>query len=553
MLPLAGEKLSQGKPDESPLFMASCVVTAQLVMVPMAILVGRKADAWGRKPLFLAGFAVLPLRGLLFALADNPYAVVAIQILDGVGAGIFGALFYIVVADFTRGTGRFNLAQGAAAACWGMGAALSNGVAGMIVNGFGFSAAFFFLGACALGALGIYFFAVPSPAITGPRPGRNRAHPFRERRAHDGGRHHGLASRNLEHRGLRDERGDLSPWGLPEAIWAVVGATALVLSALLPWQDAMAAVSTGTDVYLFLTGMMLLAEVARREGLLDWLAGHATEAAKGSPGRLFGLIYVVGIIVTVFLSNDATAVVLTPAVYAAAKTANAKPLPYLVACAFIANAASFVLPISNPANLVFYGNHIPALWPWLRQFALPSILSIAATYAVLRFLFRKDFRGTIEDKVAVSDLSNGGRYAAYGIAATAIALLIASALDSQLGAPTFAAGAATAFFVLIEKREAPWPLVGGISWGVLPLVAGLFVLVQGLNNTGVVRSSHRTFEVGRFAIGIGDVMVLGRRARAGDELHEQPAGGPDRRIRGDARASALGCYGCAPDRRRPRA
>ena len=276
----------------------------------------------------------------------------------------------------------------------------------------------------------------------------------------------------------------LRPWGLPEAIWAVVGATALVVSALLPWQDALTAVSKGTDVYLFLTGMMLLAEVARREGFFDWLAVHATEAAKGSPGRLFGLIYVVGIIVTAFLSNDATAVVLTPAVYAAAKTAKAKPLPYLVACAFIANAASLVLPISNPANLVLYGNHIPALWPWLKQFALPSVLSIAATYAVLRFLFRDDLRGKIETEVAVSDLSNGGRYAAYGIAATAAALLLASALDSQLGPPTFAAGAATA--ACLEKREAPWPLVGGISWGVLPLVAGLFVLVQGLNNTGVV-------------------------------------------------------------------
>lgn len=161
MLPLAGEKLSEGKPDASPLFMASCIITAQLVMAPMALLVGAKADAWGRKPLFLAAFAVLPLRGLLFALADNPYAIVAIQILDGVGAGIFGALFYIVVSDFTRGTGRFNLAQGAAAASWGLGAALSNGVAGMIVNGFGFSAAFFFLAACAFGALAIYAFAVP--------------------------------------------------------------------------------------------------------------------------------------------------------------------------------------------------------------------------------------------------------------------------------------------------------------------------------------------------------------------------------------------------------
>ena len=114
------------------------------------------------------------------------------------------------------------------------------------------------------------------------------------------------------------------------------------------------------------------------------------------------------------------------------------------------------------------------------------MLSIAATYAVLRFLFRSELRGKIETKVTVANLSDGGRYAAYGIAATAAALLLASALDAQLGAPTFAAGAATAAFVLIEKREAPWPLMGGISWGVLPLVAGLFVLVQGLNNTGAV-------------------------------------------------------------------
>ncbi|WP_245434077.1 MFS transporter [Rhodomicrobium lacus] len=161
MLPLAGEKLSVGKPDESPLFMASCVVTAQLVMIPMAILVGHRADAWGRKPLFLCAFAVLPLRGLLFALADNPWAIVAIQILDGIGAGIFGALFYIVVADFTRGTGRFNLALGAAGASWGLGAALSNAVAGQIVDSFGFSAAFYFLAACALGALAIFAVAVP--------------------------------------------------------------------------------------------------------------------------------------------------------------------------------------------------------------------------------------------------------------------------------------------------------------------------------------------------------------------------------------------------------
>ncbi len=161
MLPLAGEKLSQGHPQASPLFMAFCIAAAQLVMVPMAILAGHKADAWGRKPLFLAGFAALPLRGFLFSFANDPYSVVAIQLLDGVGAGIFGALFFIVIADLTRGTGRFNLAQGASAACWGLGAALSNGAAGMIVASAGFTAAFAFLAACALGALAIFLFAVP--------------------------------------------------------------------------------------------------------------------------------------------------------------------------------------------------------------------------------------------------------------------------------------------------------------------------------------------------------------------------------------------------------
>lgn len=278
----------------------------------------------------------------------------------------------------------------------------------------------------------------------------------------------------------------LRPWGLPEAIWAVSGAALLVAAALLPWWDALAAVEKGTDVYLFLTGMMLLAEVARREGLFDWLAAHAAMAAKGSAARLFGLVYLVGIVVTAFLSNDATAVVLTPAVYAVAKAAKASPLPYLVICAFIANAASFVLPISNPANLVLYGSQMPPLWPWLQQFALPSIFSIAITYAGLRWVYRHEIRARIEDQIPTLPLNKGGRYAACGIGVTAIALLLASALGYQLGAPTFAAGAATALLVLIEKGEAPWPLLKGVSWGILPLVAGLFVLVEGLNNTGVV-------------------------------------------------------------------
>ena len=161
MLPLVGEKLSQGHQQASTLFMASCIIVAQIVMIPMAMLVGRKADDWGRKPIFLVGFAVLPIRGVLYTLTDDPYALVAIQLLDGVGAGIFGALFFIVVADLTKGSGHYNLAQGASGSCWGLGAALSNGVAGFIVNAFGFSAAFLFLSACALAAALLFWLGVP--------------------------------------------------------------------------------------------------------------------------------------------------------------------------------------------------------------------------------------------------------------------------------------------------------------------------------------------------------------------------------------------------------
>ena len=276
------------------------------------------------------------------------------------------------------------------------------------------------------------------------------------------------------------------PWGLPEAVWAVLGALALVVLSLLPWSEAAAAAAKGMDVYLFLTGMMVLAEIAREEGLFDWLAALAVRLAKGSQERLFALIFVVGTVVTVVLSNDATAVVLTPAVYAAAKAADAKPLPYLFICAFIANAASFVLPISNPANLVLYGSHMPSLGAWLAQFTLPSILAIGATFVSLRFTQHHCLTGMIEVSVQLPRLSAEGKLAAGGIAVTAFGLLVASALSVDLGAPTFCAGLLTAAAVSICARKWPLKIVLGVSWSVLPLVAGLFVLVAGLEHTGVI-------------------------------------------------------------------
>ena len=283
----------------------------------------------------------------------------------------------------------------------------------------------------------------------------------------------------------------LRPFSWPEWVWAVAGAALLVLLGLLPARDALAGVGKGADVYLFLTGMMLLAELARQEGLFDWLAAHAARAAHGSGTRLFTLVFLVGTVVTTFLSNDATAVVLTPAVAAVVKAAEARhPLPYLLICAFIANAASFVLPISNPANLVIYGAHMPPLLQWLPRYALPSLLSILATYAMLRWTQRRDLHDVSAD-IGVPHLSPAGRMAAWGIGGTAAVLLASSAFGIQLGLPTFLAGAATAVLVLLRSKSGPLTVLREISWGVLPLVAGLFVLVEALEQSGLTDTLAR--------------------------------------------------------------
>ena len=279
----------------------------------------------------------------------------------------------------------------------------------------------------------------------------------------------------------------IRPFRLPEAVWATAGALALVAFGLLPWGDALAGMRKGIDVYLFLIGMMLIAELARHEGLFDYLAAFAVEHARGSPQRLFLLVYLVGTLVTILLSNDATAIVLTPAVYAATRAAGASPLPYLFVCAFIANAASFVLPISNPANLVVFGARMPHLAEWLRQFALPSVASIVVTYIALRLAQRGPLiEEKIETNVGKPKLSREGKFTAIGIGAIGMVLLTASALDIQLGLPTFICGAVTAASVLFASRQSPWPVLKDISWSVLPLVAGLFVMVEALIRTGAI-------------------------------------------------------------------
>jgi arsenical pump membrane protein len=287
----------------------------------------------------------------------------------------------------------------------------------------------------------------------------------------------------------------LRPRGITEAYWACGGALLLVLCGLLSIPLAGHAIAKGFDVYLFLIGMMILSELAREKGVFDWIAEVAAHHANGSSPRLFLLIYLARTGVTAFLPNDAAAVVLTPAVLTIVRRLKLDPKPYLLACAFIANAASFILPISNPANLVIFDSHLPPLFRWLEFFIVPSIVSVLVTFACLRFLSRGLLREAIKEVLPKGTLTTDGKLAFGGLLFAAAVLTTASAMGWPLGAPTCGAALIAATVVAVRDSSIPVAIAKGVAWSVIPLVAGLFMIVEALERAGMLRLAERGLAV----------------------------------------------------------
>lgn len=283
----------------------------------------------------------------------------------------------------------------------------------------------------------------------------------------------------------------LRPCNLVEAWWACAGAGVLLVTGLISPAESLVAARKGVDVYLFLTGMMILSELARAEGVFDWIAEQAAVHARGSSRRLFVLIYLAGTAVTIFLSNDATAVVLTPAVLTIARRLEIAPFPHLIVCAFIANAASFVLPISNPANLVVFGRNMPHLAQWLWQFALPSVVSVVGTFFLLRFVCREYLKQPIRADPGRTRLSMEGRVALAGLAGAAGILLTASGLGWDLGASTCGVAVVVTLIVTLRNRTIPMRVAKGVAWSVIPLVAGFFIILQALLGAGALEGATK--------------------------------------------------------------
>lgn len=161
LLPLAGQYLSEGSPKDAPFYISVCIIMAQLVMIPVAVLVGRLSHRFGSKSILLVGFAVLVARAFWFTMGNAPAIIISGQVLDGIGAGIIGVLSSVVVADLTRGSGHFNAVRGCVIAAQGVGAAASNVVAGALVQRYGYNAGFMTLGVIAAVGLMVCWLGLP--------------------------------------------------------------------------------------------------------------------------------------------------------------------------------------------------------------------------------------------------------------------------------------------------------------------------------------------------------------------------------------------------------
>lgn len=283
----------------------------------------------------------------------------------------------------------------------------------------------------------------------------------------------------------------IRPRNIPEVYWIGAGVVLLLAFRLISVQLTGRALAKSVDVCLFLIGMMLLSELAREHGVFDWLSSVAIRRADGSCARLFTLVYAIGTVVTVLMSNDATAVVLTPAILTAVRKARVQPLPYLFVCAFIANAASFLLPISNPANLVVFHDGMPPLAKWLLAFGVPCVLSIAATYFVLRWIFRVVLSERIEQDVPEMSLNANGKLVVGSVVFVVAVLLAASSFGMDLGLPTCLAALAITAIACIKERSNPLILARQISWETLALVGGLFVMVDAMEAIGAMNYTRQ--------------------------------------------------------------
>lgn len=279
----------------------------------------------------------------------------------------------------------------------------------------------------------------------------------------------------------------LRPFRVTEAMAAASGAALMLLGGFVGPLDAVRELASQWNIYGFFLGLMAISALADRAGIFDALAFYAARLAQGSALRLYIAVFLVGVLITTFLSNDATALILTPLVYALVTRLRLPVLPFMFACTFIADTASFVLPVSNPINILVLNTFGSDLGTFLRYLLLPALFCILFNMLLFTWIFRRDLRLRYDGarvELAPAD-ARFFRAAVVVLGLIAAGYVVASALDQPLS--FVALGGSVALLVCAAiYRQLDWPqLRGEISWSLFIFVSGMFLLVRGIENLGL--------------------------------------------------------------------
>jgi arsenical pump membrane protein len=190
----------------------------------------------------------------------------------------------------------------------------------------------------------------------------------------------------------------LRPKQLNEALAALSGGLAMIAAGIVSPLQATQTLSGDWNIFLFFLGMLALSALAEQAGFFDWLAARAARLANGSIRRLYLNVFLLGVFISAFLSDDATALVLTPVVYVLTTRLRVSALTFMFACTFIADTASFLLPVSNPLNIIVLSHFNLGLLQFLHLLLLPSLLVISINIGVFFILFRRQIVGTFDVK-----------------------------------------------------------------------------------------------------------------------------------------------------------
>jgi arsenical pump membrane protein len=277
------------------------------------------------------------------------------------------------------------------------------------------------------------------------------------------------------------------PGNLSEAWWATLGAALVLILGLVSLQQASEIVLETLDILILLVALMALSAVAEKAEVFDWAASLAARAGDGSVFRLYGFFFVVGTLVTATLSLDATAIVLTPIVYGMVVRLRLSPLPFMFACAYTANTASLFLPTSNLTNLLAYNAFDLGFFRFGLIMFIPATLATLTNALIFTTVFRRDLRGCYDNKLPSFVPENLGFFRLAAV--TIVAVLVAFFLAPSFGLPLGLVALAGATLLVLTARVRDWvklrEVAGSVSWGLIPLVVGLFLVVEAVENVGL--------------------------------------------------------------------